>query len=91
MLVGLVGQMGSPGPKFSAGTPSAANRATSVQPSLALTSPADRGQEPLGRRRRQARARAGRRVGDVDVEAVEHLAQVRRGARLVRGPARTGS
>ena len=68
-------RFGSPGPKLTAGTPSAENRATSVQPSLASTG---RPSASTNAGPRAGAARAGPRgaVDDVDVVAGEDLAHV---------------
>ena len=88
-----VGEVGSPGPKFTAGTPSAANRATSVQPELGPAGAADRRDERRGRGHGAARAGRRRRgVGDRARRSPSNTSRTWAQRLLGRsGPARTGS
>ena len=78
----LWASIGSPGPKLTAGMPSAVNRATSVQPNFGLTVAADRLDERLRGRPVEAGQRAGRESVTVDVEPLEELAHERLGLGL---------
>ena len=74
---------GSPGPKFTAGTPSAEKRATSVQPYFGTRIAADGVHEFAGGRAVEAGPGRRREVGVDELVAVEDLGQVRPSVRLV--------
>ena len=71
--------------------PSAEKRATSVQPYFGSRLAADGGEERLRERGVEARAGALGEVDDGDLEAGEHLAQVRDRLRAGAARARSGS
>ena len=78
----LCANIGSPGPKLTAGMPSLVNCATSVHPNFGVDLAADGLDERLGRRAVEARERAGGHVGHRDVVALEEVADERLGVGL---------
>ena len=79
----LWANIGSPGPKLTAGTPSLVNWATSVQPNFGSTSPPTTSTNSFAAGSVEARHRAGGRVGHGDVVALEEVADERLGVGLV--------
>ena len=78
----LCANIGSPGPKLTAGMPSLVNWATSVHPNFGFGLAADGLDERLGRGAVEAGQRAGGHVGHRDVVPLEEVADERLGVGL---------